>query len=122
MFQSDLDSLSAWLYSNKLTLNVKKCKFFFYGKRQVKNCFKLIGQPIEETNSFKYLGVHIDTKLSFKDHVDYVCKKLAKLNGLLYRAKNFIQKHPLLNVTIYAKPVIYYIMEYFHMADLVGHN
>ena len=93
MFQSDLDSLSAWLYSNKLTLNVKKCKVSYYGKRQVNNCFKLIDQPIEETNSIKYLGVHIDTKLSFKDNADYACKKLAKLNGLLYRAYNFIPKN-----------------------------
>ena len=101
--------LLAWLYSNKLTLNVKRCKLFYYGKRQVKKCFKLFDQPTEETNSFKYLGVHFDTKLSFKDHVDYVCKKLAKFNGILYRARNFITKTSLTKwYNTYAKPVILY--------------
>ena len=37
-----------------------------------------------------YLGVLIDEQLNFKSHIDYVCGKVAKSVGVLYRLKNYV--------------------------------
>ena len=58
----------------------------------------LSGEVLEEVNSFKYLGVFIDKHLNFDIHIEYVGKKLAKFNGMLFRARNFFTKTFLLQM------------------------
>lgn len=35
----------------------------------------------------------VDYKLGFKNHVDYVCKKIGKRLGIMYRAKNMLTQY-----------------------------
>ena len=46
------------------------------------------GQEIELVSSFKYLGFLLDDSLSFREHIQYVSKKLKALLGFLYRNKS----------------------------------
>ena len=41
--------------------------------------------------SCKYLGLHIDGKMTFRDHIDYVVKKLNQFSGLVYKVRHL---HP----------------------------
>ena len=64
---------------------------------------------LEEVVSFIYLVVFIDKHLNFDLHIELVGKKLAKFNGMLFRAKNFLSKTFLLQMyKSYAKPMISY--------------
>ena len=37
---------------------------------------------------FIFLGVFVDTKLNFKEHINYITKKISKHAGILYRIKH----------------------------------
>ena len=43
--------------------------------------------PIERTNSHKYLGIVLTSNLTWSEHIPciYICSKVKKLLGLLYR-------------------------------------
>jgi hypothetical protein len=43
-------------------------------------------------NCIKYLGVFIDDLLNWKYHIDYVCKKVSPVIGVLYRIRDLIPK------------------------------
>ena len=59
--------------------------------------------------SCRYLGVHLDKKLLFREHIDYVVKKLNKFCGLIYRVRHFYpRKFLLMFYNSFAKSVIYY--------------
>ena len=44
---------------------------------------------MEYVGHFKYLGAVIDNNLTFHQHVDTICKKLARLNSVIYQARKF---------------------------------
>ena len=59
-------------------------------------------------NYFEYLGVVVDNKLCFKQHIDHVCKKIAKFDGILYKASNVFSRTFLSFYQVYAKPSMSY--------------
>lgn len=88
----DLENLYGWLESNKMKLNVDKTKAMIIGKdKKVENWINdgfamKVGQSnIEIVEKHRYLGVIIDRELTFRDHMDYVCKKIAGKIGVLSR-------------------------------------
>ena len=97
-----------WFDVNKLTLNVEKCESISFGRAQPVS-EEAFGEKISSKSWCKYLGVIIYNKLNFKDHVDYVSKKLNKFCGLVYRIRHLYPLHCLL--LFYksnAKPLITY--------------
>ena len=44
----------------------------------------------ESINSTKYLGMFLDSKLKFKDHIDYLIKKVNSFKGICYKAIHFL--------------------------------
>ena len=38
--------------------------------------------------SCRYLGIHLDRSLLFREHIDYVVRKLNKFSGLMYRVRH----------------------------------
>ena len=46
--------------------------------------------PIELKNSIKYLGIHLDTELSWKNHIDYLAKKLSKVCGMINKLRHYV--------------------------------
>ena len=81
------------------------------------NCFamgkpekvEINGQPVEYNNACKCLGVYIDKKLKFREHIDYVAKKVNIFCGLIYRVRHlYPERFLLLFHNSFAKSIILY--------------
>ena len=81
--QDDLYNLTHWLFSNKLTLNVKKTKVMLYNIRNSKSKKKLelkvYNEFIEQVNHLSFLGIIIDDKCNWNYHINYIRTKLSRL-------------------------------------------
>lgn len=73
-----------------ISLNINKTKFMLV--RDVRasvlseNCdIKIDIDKIENVNVIKYLGVMIDKHLNFREHVNYITKKISKKINFLFR-------------------------------------
>ncbi|KAM0724671.1 hypothetical protein ACS0PU_009055 [Formica fusca] len=53
----------------------------------------LDGTEIERVEIMKYLGIIIDDRLRFKDHCDYMLKKIGKKTSFLNRIGNYISAY-----------------------------
>ena len=51
------------------------------------------GQPIT-----KFLGVIIDNKLTWKEHVSYICGKVAKGIGIISKVRKYLNRNTLLDL------------------------
>ena len=51
-----------------------------------------------EVECIKYLGVILDNKLSWIQHISYVKNKISKGIGIMYKARNYINKKTLLGL------------------------
>ena len=93
-FNSEIKKLHHWFIANKLTLNLKKTKFMVFSKQLKKkaqqNKFKINidNYCIKQVTEMKYLGVILDNKLNWHNHIQYVCTKLAKAAGIIYKVRN----------------------------------
>ena len=69
----ELESLSEWLRSNKLSLNVSKTNFVIFNHNKVdileNIAIKIGNENIERKNSVKFIGMIIDSKLEWKEHI-----------------------------------------------------
>ena len=77
---NEIKKIDSWMKLNKLTINYKKRCYMLIGKKRTKMTnFRLYidHNPIELKNSIKYLGIHLDRELSWKNHIDYLAKKLS---------------------------------------------
>ena len=77
---------------NRLILNTEKTKVMVLNNRfaQSETTVSVDNIQVEYVNSIKYLGVIIDNKLIFKDHIDYLCKKISKKIGVLRKVRQNI--------------------------------
>ena len=106
--QMDFNRVSNWFNNNKLTINYDKCEAINFGK-PTKEKIKLKENALDYKTSCKYLGIYIDMNLTFRDHVDFVVKKLNKFCGLMYRVRTFYPRRCLLMYyNSFAKSVITY--------------
>lgn len=87
-----------WMRLNMLKMNVSKTKFMVL--RSIRKELRgnivlkcLDGTEIERVEIIKYLGIIIDDKLRFKDHCDYMLKKIGKKTGFLNRIGNYISAY-----------------------------
>ena len=106
--QMDVERVSNWFNTNKLTINYVKSEAINFGK-PTKEKVKLKDNALDYNTSCKYLGIYIDKNLTFRDHVDFVVKKLNKFCGLMYRVRHFYPRRCLLMFyDSFAKSVITY--------------
>ena len=54
---------------------------------------KIDGEKLSEIDKTKFLGVIIDNKLSWKEHVNYICGKIARGIGVIIKARAFLNKN-----------------------------
>ena len=93
---SDLERISAWLYANKLTLNANKTKTMLFATNQ--RLARLDTElsvtagdiELEKVPCFKYLavGLHFDPVLNWKQHTEFISKKISQRIGVLKRTRN----------------------------------
>lgn len=86
--QKSIDKLSLWSTTNRLQLNLNKCKYVRYTRKP--NTINLrqyyIGaNVIEEVKQHIDLGVLFDNELTFKPHIDQLTSKMRSLYGAGYR-------------------------------------
>ena len=99
---AEVNKLNQWFIANKLTLNLKKTKFMLFNKKKLKTNaikkFKLnINKVnIEQVDNIKYLGVILDSKLNWHHQILYLCTKLSKVAGVIYKLRNQLPKRTLI--------------------------
>ena len=79
---SELDQISNWLKTNKLTLNADKSRYMIFGsKRKLKKLsnfeLKITGEILKRTDTYKYLGVHFDPLLNWSKHIKETAGKVS---------------------------------------------
>ena len=114
---SELQLLSTWLKSNKLSLNTTKSYYVVFHRARMKVPINSIKMNIDNANimevhCIKYLGVILDSKLSWIQHISYVKSKISKGIGIMYIARNYIHKNALLGLYhSYIYPYLTYCIE-----------
>ena len=107
---NEIKKIDTWMKLNKLTINYKKSCYMLVGKKRTKmtnSRLYIDHHPIELKNSIKYQGIHLDRELSWKNHIDYLAKKLSKVCGMIYKLRHYV---PLSTLRI-----VYYSMFHSHI-------
>ena len=89
---TELKSVVTWLRLNKLSLNAGKTELiFFRSNRHPLNydniSIKLNGLKLTPVDFIKYLGMYIDKHLNWNTHIDELCKKLSRANGIISKLR-----------------------------------
>ena len=80
-----------------------------FGRDNLNEKFSFGNNVLAEVSDFRYLGIQMDNRLKFECHINNVCGKLAKFNGLLFKGRNYFSKNVLVKFyNCYAKPLISY--------------
>ena len=95
----ELENVSMWFKSNKLSLNVDKTKcslFIPLSKRnflpQTLPNLLIEDIHIKREHVTKFLGVFIDENLSWKQHIEMLSSKISKSIGILYKSGDVLSK------------------------------
>ena len=95
----ELENVSTWFKSNKLSLNVDKTKwslFHLLSKKQflpqaLRNIL-IEDIHIKREHVTKFLGVFTDENLSWKQYIEMLSNKVSKSIGILYKSKDVLSK------------------------------
>ena len=97
--QCNITSVSQWVKSNHLTLNINKCKYMVISKLVSRRIplpgpLTLSGHDLERVSSYRYLGVTPSQSLKWSDHITDICRKARRVLGIIYH-----QYNPFLSLT-----------------------
>ena len=92
---SDIDKVNCWLAINKLSLNVSKTKYMIFHalNKDLTRCIPTLvinGNIIERVRNFNFLGILFNENMSWKNHLNKLANKLAKISGVLNRVKRIL--------------------------------
>ena len=108
---SELQKFYIWSESNRLTINVEKTNAFLFTNQKLPchiGDLLLNNQKIDFINHCKFLGIILDKNLKFDQHIVYICGKISKSIGILYRIRSCVPRHCL--VTLYYSLIYPYIL------------
>ena len=94
LVNADLKILYHWLLANKISLNCDKTEIIFFrkpGESTPNIKIKMNGHRIIPSKYIKYLGVFLDENLNGRFHCRDLAKKLKRANGMLCKARHYIQ-------------------------------
>ena len=89
----ELPKLYQWTIANRLTVSLDKTYSMLFSNRDShleKEDIYWNNETVKYKEIEEFLGLTIDHKLKFTDHIYFVCKKLSKTVGILYRLKGFV--------------------------------
>ena len=98
---AELELLSRWFKANKLSLNAQKTFYLVFHWARIKDhelSIQIDGSTLNRSRNIKYLGVIIDHKLNWCEHIAHVKNKVSKGIGILYKARQFLDKKSLHNL------------------------
>ena len=118
--QRDLDNITNWCKSNKLSLNIKKTKSMIFGsKHKIKRLHVPILHmneiPLDYVTTYKYLGITTDQTLNFNSNIKQIIKTVSYKLSLLSKLKVYISTEAAIQV--YKSMII----PYFDYGDVLYH-
>lgn len=85
-----LEELSKWFRCNKLTLNLKKTEYVYFGgsggRLVPQGGLTIGGEAIRRVDGARFLGVWVDEGIRWSGHIEKVKSKVGRLLGVLGRA------------------------------------
>ena len=108
--EKEFQNVLAWLYANKLVINLQKTHLMLFTnrKRPQEITLNVNGSLIHEVNETKFLGIIVDNKLTWQPHVKYISGKISKsLSIIRYLRYSFPEK---ILKTLYLTLVLPYLM------------
>ncbi len=93
ILNTELKNVNDWLKLNKLSLNLKKCKYMIFhtNRKNVKPLHLMIDETtIERVAEFNFLGLTLDENLSWKSHINNISNRISKSMSILNKLKHFI--------------------------------
>jgi hypothetical protein len=103
-----IQNIDLWIKTNKLSINIDKTNYVIFQSKQKKITqdlsLSIDDKLITRKQQVKFLGVLLDENLSWKPHINYVCNKISKSIGVIYRAR--------FNLSLSTKLSLYYTLIY----------
>ena len=94
----ELQKFYIWATVNRLTINFDKTVYLIITNKRLDVIppVYIHFNFIKQVDKHKVLGVILDKKLSFLQHIQYICKKVAKGISLLHQLKDLVPEYVLL--------------------------
>ena len=95
--EEDLRTISDWFKANKLTLNLSKTVYIFFGnnKTEVKPNLEINNRILKPVRVAKFLGLWLDEDLNWNTHITKLINKIKRNMHLLQVPKNLFNEHAL---------------------------
>ena len=97
-----LHKLSQWFRCNKLTLNLKKTEYVYFGgpggRIVPPGGLSIGGESIKRVEGARFLGVWVDEGLRWTSHIEKVKAKVGRLLGVLGRASTILEGKSILSL------------------------
>ena len=108
-FQKDIERVDHWMKYNKVTVKATKSKLLRFCIAKDDISLKFSDEFLIRVDSCKYLGIWLDNKLSFRQHIEYIRKKINKFCAIVYKLRDVMTINQLINYyKTYAQPVLQY--------------
>ena len=113
----ELKLFKQWSDANRLTINVSKTNCLMvsniFGQLSPGNLF-IEDQEIDIVRCVKFLGVFIDNNLKYDEHIKFICDKMSKSIGVIFRIRRLVPKTLLRNIYFsIVQPYIIYCLPIF---------
>jgi hypothetical protein len=99
IINSELDKLSIWLQTNKLTVNINKSNYIIFKPRQRRQLLDLNLEinksSMNQVSEVVFLGVILDEHLSWKSHISHIARKISKSIGVIFKSSFCLPKSSL---------------------------
>ena len=99
VINNELNKITDWLSSNKLSLNVKKTKYMVFHTIQRHIFYPILrinNVDIERVIQFNFLGLILNCNLTWTTHIQHISIKIARVIGIMYRLKHIYPQSVLL--------------------------
>ena len=95
--EEDLKTISDWFKANKLSLNLNKTVYVFFGnsKNEVKPVLEINNIILKPSKIAKFLGLWLDEDLNWNTHITKLINKIKRNMHLLQVPKNLFNEHAL---------------------------
>ena len=112
IINTDLKQVVKWLRLNKLSLNADKTELIFFHSQRNSMSYENIsiqfdGKKLYPVDKVKYLGMYLDKYLSWNYHLENLCQKLSRANGIISKLRH--------NVPIEICLQVYYAIFYSYL-------
>lgn len=94
----EMKNIRKWCDTNKQSLNLEKIKFFVFAREKKKNpkIQLVIDQyDIIQVDQIKFVGVIWVSKMNWKQHIRYICLKLARTESIMDKLSHIINQKAL---------------------------